>query len=93
MGYTDCQWMFTEDQKTRMLSAYNTFRPGLISSHALDTTSPASIVPACIPTAVNGLSIFYGIQRVEIGSLNVYSGSSLADGSFTWIAPAINIWK
>lgn len=82
MGYTDCQWMFTENQKTRMHSAFSTFRPGLISSHALDTTSSTSIVPACIPSAVNGLSPYYGIQRVEIGSLNVYSGSSLADGSF-----------
>lgn len=82
MGYTDCQWMFTEDQNTRIHYALNTFRPGLISSHALDTTSAASIIQACIPTAINGLSPFYGIQRVEIGSLNVYSGSSLADGSF-----------
>ena len=82
MGYTDCQWMFTEDQKTRMHDALNTFRPSLLSSHALDTSSSAYVVPACIPTAVNGLSPYYGIQRVEIGSLNVYSGSSLADGSF-----------
>jgi len=82
MGYTDCQWMFTEDQKTRMQYALNTFRPGLLSSLALDNTELMTPSQACIPSSVNGLSAFYGIERVDVGSLNVYSNTSLADGAF-----------
>lgn len=82
MGYTDCQWMFTSDQKTRMHNALNTFRPGLLSSSALDPNDSPSIVSACIPAAVNGLSPYYGIERVEAGPLDIYSNSSLADGDF-----------
>ncbi len=31
MDYTDCRNMFTQDQKTRMIAAINTFRPGLLT--------------------------------------------------------------
>jgi hypothetical protein len=31
---------------------------------------------------VNGLSPYYGIERVELGSVNVYSNTSNADGTF-----------
>ena len=31
MDYTDCRSMFTEDQKTRMRAAIDTFRPGLLN--------------------------------------------------------------
>jgi hypothetical protein len=82
MGYTDCQWMFTEDQKTAMHFALNTFRPGILSSLALDNTGFMTPTQACIPTAVNGLSEYYGIERVEVDSLNVYSNTSKADGAF-----------
>ncbi|HEY3386423.1 MAG TPA: M43 family zinc metalloprotease [Saprospiraceae bacterium] len=82
MGYTDCQWMFTEGQKARILYALNTFRPGLLSSHGLDTIMPPDMTMACIPVAQNGLSPYYGIERVEIGPLEVYSNTSAADGNF-----------
>lgn len=82
MGYTDCQWMFTEDQKTRMHYALNTFRPGLLSSGALDNMASMMPSQACTPTAVNGLSPFYGIERVQIGSLDVYSNTSQGDAAF-----------
>lgn len=82
MGYTDCAWMFTEDQKSRMLNALSDFRPGLWSSSAL--LPPVASLPAdaCIPSAVNGLSPLYGIQRVEFGNMDVYSNSSQADANF-----------
>lgn len=82
MGYTDCQWMFTEGQKTRARSALLSFRYGLITSKAL--TAPDSLSPfiACLPTATYGLSPYYGVQKVEFNTLSVYSNSSQADGSF-----------
>lgn len=81
MGYTDCQWMFTEQQKTRILYALNTFRTGLLSSSALQ--APASIPSvACIPSAVNGLSPYYGIERVQMGTMDVYSNTSAADAAY-----------
>ncbi len=82
MGYTNCQWMFTEGQKARARSALLTFRDGLITSKAL--TAPDGILPvaACIPTATYGLSPYYGVQKVEFNTLSVYSNSSLADGAF-----------
>ena len=82
MGYTDCQWMFTAQQSTRMHDALNSFRPGLLSSQALNPLAPGIPSVACLPTAVNGLSPYYGIERVEIGSLNVYSNTSQGDGAF-----------
>ena len=46
-------------------------------------TVPDGLVPvaACIPTAVNGLSPYYGVEIVEFNTLSVYSNSSQADGS------------
>lgn len=82
MGYTDCQWMFTEGQKMRMHLALDTFRPGLRTSHALDSTHFIPPAQACIPTAVHGLSPYYGIERVIIGDTEVYSGTSDKDGAF-----------
>lgn len=81
MGYTDCQYMFTEGQKTRARDALCAFRPGLLTSGAF---SPPGDVPtsACIPTASNGLSPYYGIQLVELGPMVVYSNTSAADGAF-----------
>jgi len=82
MGYTDCAWMYTEGQKSRMLNALDMFRPGLLTSSALNPNASFIPVPACIPTAVNGLSPYYGIERVVIGSMEVYSNSSMADAQF-----------
>src|SRR4030095_14700464 len=82
MGYTNCQWMFTHDQKDTMVRALELFRPGLISSSALQPGIASSPVLACIPTAVNGLSPYYGIERVEFGILNVYSNSSQGEANF-----------
>ncbi len=82
MGYTDCMWMFTEEQKNRILDALNTFRPGLLNSSALQLQAGSVPVPACIPTAVNGLSLYYGIERVIFGDMEVYSNTSDADDAF-----------
>ncbi|HRH48453.1 MAG TPA: M43 family zinc metalloprotease [Panacibacter sp.] len=78
MGYTTCQWMFTEGQKTRARAALFNFRYGLITSGGLSgaATVPA---PACVPTVANGLSPYYGVQKVEFNTLSVYSNSSLGD--------------
>jgi len=65
-----------------MVDAVESFRPGLMSSLATYNGNGNMPLAACIPTAVNGLSSFYGIERVEFGTLNVYSNSSQADGSF-----------
>jgi hypothetical protein len=81
MGYADCQWMFTEGQKDEILNAISDFRPGLLTSIAEDPPGDEPL-PACIPTAENGLSPYYGIERVKFGALNVYSNSSGADGAF-----------
>ncbi len=82
MGYTDCQWMFTDSQKTRARSALFTYRPGLINSQALTAPTGLSPAPACIPTAAFALSPYYGVQQVDFNTLHVYSNTSKADNSF-----------
>ncbi|MEP6674023.1 MAG: M43 family zinc metalloprotease [Ferruginibacter sp.] len=83
MGYTNCQWMFTQGQKTRARAALFAFRNGLISSAALNTTAPASSpAVACIPTALYGLSPYFGVGQVDFNTLHVYSNTSDADSSF-----------
>jgi hypothetical protein len=82
MGYTTCQWMFTEGQKARARSALLSFRDGLITSKALTAADGIFPVAACIPTADNGLSIYYGIQKVQFNTLNVYSNTSAGDAAF-----------
>jgi hypothetical protein len=81
MGYTDCPTMFTQGQKTRARNALYAFRYGLITSQALSAPTGLSPAAACIPTAVNGLSPYYGVQKVEFNTLSVYSGTSEQDGS------------
>ncbi|MEP7317407.1 MAG: M43 family zinc metalloprotease [Panacibacter sp.] len=81
MSYTNCQWMFTEGQKTRARAALFSFRYGLITSQGLSNTISTSPAAACIPAATYGLSPYYGVQKVEFNTLSVYSNSSLADGS------------
>lgn len=82
MGYTNCQWMFTDGQKTRARSALFTYRPGLISSWALTTPTGSAPAAACIPTAAFALSPYYGIQQVDFNTIHIYSNTSLADNSF-----------
>ncbi len=82
MGYTDCQWMFTEEQKARVHTALSQFRQGLLTSGALDPPGEPGPDSACVPDALNGLSMYYGIERVEFGTLDVYSNTSQADGAF-----------
>ena len=82
MGYTNCQWMFTDGQKTRARWALFTYRPGLISSQALITPTGLTPASACIPTAAFGLSPYYGVQQVDFNTLHVYSNTSNADNSF-----------
>ena len=79
MNYTDCAQMFTAGQKLRVRNALFNFRSGLINSKAL--VPPPALVPiaSCMPVAANGHSIFYGIERVEFNTINVYSSSSAND--------------
>jgi hypothetical protein len=81
MSYTNCQWMFTADQKARVRAALFAWRNGLISSGGLTVSSIASPAAACIPTATHGLSPYYGVQRFDFNNLHVYSNSSEADGA------------
>jgi hypothetical protein len=81
MTYTNCQWMFTQGQKTRARSALLSFRDGLVTSGALSAPTTVFPVAACIPTASFGLSQYYGVQKVEFNTLSVYSNTSNADGS------------
>ncbi|MDX1406841.1 MAG: M43 family zinc metalloprotease [Saprospiraceae bacterium] len=81
MGFTDCPYMFTQGQKTRARDALCSFRPGLINSGAFSPPD-STPVPACTPTATNGLSPYYGIQLVEFGPLAVYSNTSEGDAAF-----------
>ncbi|MVM33381.1 hypothetical protein GO755_25295 [Spirosoma sp. HMF4905] len=81
MGYTSCQWMFTQGQKDRMRTALLAFRGGLLSSGAL--SAPAASPPTvCSVSAANGLSPYYGVGRLTFNTLDVYSNSSMADGAF-----------
>ncbi|MVM40208.1 hypothetical protein GO730_25485 [Spirosoma sp. HMF3257] len=81
MGYTTCQWMFTQGQKDRMRAALLAFRGGLLSSGGLmaPTASPPTV---CSVSAANGLSPYYGVGRLTFNTLDVYSNSSMADGGF-----------
>lgn len=82
MGFTDCQWMFTDDQKSRVYDALYTFRPGLLTSQGLAGPADMNPVSACTPVAQQAFSVYYGIQRVEFGTLEVYSHTSLGDAAF-----------
>ncbi|MEO6454516.1 MAG: M43 family zinc metalloprotease [Ginsengibacter sp.] len=81
MSYSNCKWMFTQDQKNRSRDALLTFRHGLISSGALNDMPMAIPAVACVPASSNGLSPYYGVQQFDFNTLHVYSGSSDADGS------------
>lgn len=89
MNYTNCPWMFTQGQKDRIRATFFTFRHGLISSGALNPPSVSSPASACIPTVVNGLSPYYGIEKIDFNTLSIYSNSSLAD-SATYIDRSCN---
>lgn len=79
MNYTNCSWMFTQGQKDRIRATLFSFRHGLISSGALSPPPASSPAPACFPVADNGLSPYYGIEKVDFNTLSIYSNSSLAD--------------
>ena len=81
MNYSNCTWMFTPDQKDRMRASLLAFRPGLINSSALNASTLPSPRPTCKPTSSFGLAEYYGIERVEFNTLNVYSNSSYKDGT------------
>jgi len=89
MNYTDCPWMFTQGQKERIRATLFTFRHGLTSSGGLSPPIASSPAPACIPTADNGLSAYYGVEKLEFNDLSVYSNSSLGD-SATYIDRSCN---
>jgi len=79
MNYTNCPWMFTQGQKDRIRATLFAFRGGLITSGGLSTPPTAFPALACTPTADNGLSPYYGIEKMEFNDLSVYSNSSLGD--------------
>ena len=81
MGYTNCQWMFTQAQKTRARASLFAFRNGLISSGALTAPPASSPATACLPTALYGLSQYFGVEQVDFNTLHVYSNTSEADSS------------
>lgn len=81
MNYTDCPWMFTQGQKERMRATLFAFRYSLVSSGGLSPPPASAPALACIPTADNGLSPYYGVEKLEFNSLSVYSNSSLADSA------------
>ncbi len=89
MNYTNCPWMFTQGQKDRIRATLFLFRHGLISSGALSPPPSASPAAACIPTADNGLSPYYGVERIGFNDMYVYSNSSLAD-SATYVDRSCN---
>jgi hypothetical protein len=82
MGYSNCQRMFTQGQKARARWALAQFKPGLLSSQALQTNQPAvaAAIPACAPAAASGLSPYFGVEMVTIGTATIYSNTSEADG-------------
>ncbi len=82
MGYTSCQWLFTQGQKDRIRASLLAFRGGLLSSGGLSGALPTGPVTACSVTATNTPSQYYGIAQVTLNSLDVYSNTSLADGAF-----------
>jgi hypothetical protein len=79
MNHTDCGQMFTAGQKLRVRAALLWFRPSLINSGGLLPPPGVSPTSACIPSAANGTSNFYGLERLEFAKLNVYSNSSGGD--------------
>ncbi|MBC8153242.1 MAG: hypothetical protein H7Z72_10055 [Bacteroidetes bacterium] len=81
MGYTSCQWLFTQNQKERMRDALLTFRAGLITSDALQPTDSGAPTVACSVTTAYGLSLYYGVGRVTLNDLDIYSNSSESDGA------------
>jgi hypothetical protein len=81
MNYTNCPWMFTQGQKDRIRATLFVFRQGLISSGGLSPPPASAPAAACIPTADNGLSPFYGVEKLVFNDLSVYSNSSLADST------------
>jgi hypothetical protein len=81
MNYTNCASMFTQGQKDRIRATFFTFRPGLISSGALSPPPTSYPAAACIPAADNGLSPYYGVEKIDFNTLSVYSGSSLGDSA------------
>ena len=82
MGYTSCQWLFTQGQKGRIRAALAAFRGGLLSSGGLSGAIPVGPVTACSVTATNAPSPYHGIAQVTLNTLDVYSHTSLADGAF-----------
>lgn len=79
MNYTDCASMFTAGQKARARYALFAFRPGLISSAAGLPPDGLVPAPACLPAADFAPSLYYGIERVQLNSIEVYSNTSSAD--------------
>lgn len=81
MNYTNCPLMFTQGQKDRARPTLFNFRPSLLNSGAL--TAPPGNAPAtaCIPTVTNAPSVYYGVERISLSTLQVYTNSAVADGA------------
>jgi len=80
MGYGNCAAMFSAGQRERVHDALARFRHSLLSSSAFHPELNNVPQMACIPNAVNGLSKYYGVQKVQVNAYSVYSNTSEADG-------------
>ncbi|WP_375559861.1 M43 family zinc metalloprotease [Bernardetia sp. OM2101] len=81
MSYCNAQDRFSPNQVTRMRTALETQRGGLISS--LGATALSGTLPplACTPTATGTFSGF-GITRFNMNTLNLTSGRSDSEGNY-----------
>ena len=82
----DCQYLFTLNQKERMIAFLESTRKGLITSKALNASiSFASpIATSCTPTtSETGMSgLFLGILNVEFRNLSNTSNYAAAEGGY-----------
>ncbi len=81
MAYSNCQDKFTAGQTTRMRSALELFRPGLISSLGSVTVPGSLAAGACTLTGgtpTGGI----GIDRVRFNQIDVISSSAGVEGNY-----------
>jgi len=82
-----CKEEFTADQSTRMRTAIEDLRPGLLTSRGLDTPLTGSytppISPSCTPatSAIGMGGLFMGIGHVSLNTINNSSGYPSQDNS------------
>ena len=93
MDYTNdaCMNMFTQDQKTRMIAAINTSRPGLLSSNGCTNTNYGCTDPLAYNYSslaiINDGSCCYYSGCMDISAINYDASACFDDGSC--IAPIL----